>query len=125
MNISQVSKMLHVSADTLRYYEKVGLLPSVNRKESGIRDYDETDIGWIQFIKCMRSAGLPIKELVRYVELFQKGDATVHERKEILKKQKGVLERKLQEMQETLDMLNYKVENYEKIVQAETRLKKS
>ena len=60
MNIAEVSKKYDLTQDTLRYYERVGLLPRVNRTSSGIRDYTEEDCRWVEFIKCMRQAGLPI-----------------------------------------------------------------
>ena len=72
MTISEVGEKYGLPVDTLRYYEKVGLIPEVNRKESGIRDYTPSDCGWVEFIKCMRSAGLSIETLVEYVSLYQK-----------------------------------------------------
>ena len=81
MTIAQVSQKYGVSADTLRYYERIGLIPPVHRSAGGIRDYDETDCGWVEFIKCMRAAGLPIEALIEYVALFQQGDDTLCARK--------------------------------------------
>ena len=81
MTIAEVSKKLELSADTLRYYERIGLIPPVPRNKSGIRDYDENSIGWINFIKCMRKAGLPIEILIEYVTLYQLGDSTKEARK--------------------------------------------
>ena len=74
MTIAQVSQKYGVSADTLRYYERIGLLPPVGRTKSGIRDYTEEDCNWVNFIKCMRSAGLPVETLIEYVGLFGQGD---------------------------------------------------
>jgi DNA-binding transcriptional MerR regulator len=70
MMISQVSERYGLSTDTLRYYERIGLIPRVNRNESGIRDYTELDCRWVEFVKCMRGAGLPIEALIEYVALF-------------------------------------------------------
>lgn len=75
MTIAEVSRMFEISADTLRYYGRIGLLPAAPRTCGGIRDYGVKDLGWIAFIKYMRSAGLPIEALIEYVELFQQGDA--------------------------------------------------
>ena len=83
MMIAEVSKRFGLSPDTLRYYERVGLIPPVNRTASGIRDYTEEDCRWIEFIKCMRGAGLSIEVLIKYVSLFQQGDATIDQRKEL------------------------------------------
>ena len=72
MKISEVSEQYDLSADTLRYYERIGLIPTVNRNESGIRDYNELDLRRVDFIKCMRSAGLPVEVLIEYVQLFHR-----------------------------------------------------
>ena len=90
MMIAEVSKKFDLSKDTLRYYERIGLLPGVNRN-SGIRDYTEEDCNWVEFIKCMRSAGLPIEVLIEYVGLFQQGDTTIEARKELLIEQRKQL----------------------------------
>lgn len=116
MKIAEVSEQYGISTDTLRYYERVGLIPPVNRNESGIRDYNELDLRRVDFIKCMRSAGLPIEVLIEYVALVQKGDKTIETRKEILIEQRDFLVARMEEMQKTLDILNHKIEVYEKAV---------
>jgi len=116
MKIAEVSEQYGISTDTLRYYERVGLIPPVNRNESGIRDYNELDLRRVDFIKCMRSAGLPIEVLIEYVALVQKGDKTIETRKEILIEQRDLLVARMEEMQKTLDILNHKIEVYEKAV---------
>jgi MerR family transcriptional regulator, aldehyde-responsive regulator len=116
MKIAEVSGQYGLSADTLRYYERVGLIPPVNRSESGIRDYNELDLRRVDFIKCMRSAGLPIEVLIEYVGLVQQGDKSIEARKEILKKQRDLLVTRMQEMQKTLDILDHKIEGYENAV---------
>ena len=116
MKIAEVSERYSISSDTLRYYERIGLLPPVNRSESGIRDYSEVDIRRVDFIKCMRSAGLPIEVLIEYVGLVQQGDGTIEARKEILKEQRELLVARMKEMQKTLDMLDHKIEVYENVV---------
>ena len=116
MKIAEVSERYGISTDTLRYYERVGLIPPVNRNESGIRDYNELDLRRVDFIKCMRSAGLPIEVLIDYVALVQKGDKTIEARKEILKEQRALLAARMEAMQKTLDILDHKLEVYEKAV---------
>ena len=116
MKIAEVSEKFGLSVDTLRYYERVGLIPPVNRNESGIRDYNELDLRRVDFIKCMRSAGLPVEVLIDYVALVQKGDKTIEARKEILIEQRKLLMTRMSEMQKTLDILNHKIEVYEKAV---------
>ncbi len=124
MKISEVSKTYDISIDTIRYYERIGLLPTVNRLENGIRDFNSISIEWIEFIKCMRNAGLPIEVLKDYVTLVQSGDDTKEERKKILVDQRDVILGKMAEMQETVDLLNYKIDVYEKeLVKTENNLK--
>jgi MerR family transcriptional regulator, aldehyde-responsive regulator len=116
MKIAEVSEQYGISADTLRYYERVGLIPPVHRNDGGIRDYNELDLRRVDFIKCMRSAGLPIEVLIEYVRLVQQGDKTIEARKEILKEQRELLVSKMKEMQKTLEILDHKIEVYEKAV---------
>ena len=113
MTIAEVSKKYDISADTLRYYERIGLIPPVPRTKSGIRDYDEVSCGWIELMMCMRAAGVQIEALIEYVALFQQGDATVDARKAILIEQRDQLIERMEDMQRSLDRLNYKIERYE------------
>lgn len=116
MKIAEVSERYGLSSDTLRYYERVGLIPPVNRNGSGMRDYNELDIRRVEFIKCMRSAGLPIEVLIDYMELVQQGDRTIEARREILIEQRDQLAERIQEMQKTLDLLNHKIQVYENAI---------
>ena len=113
MKIAEVSEKFGLSTDTLRYYERVGLIPLVNRTESGIRDYNELDLKRVEFIKCMRSAGLPVEALIEYISLVMQGDKTTAARKEILKEQREILVARMNEMQKTLEILDYKISIYE------------
>jgi MerR family transcriptional regulator, aldehyde-responsive regulator len=116
MKIAAVSERYVISQDTLRYYERIGLIPPVNRNGNGIRDYNEMDLRRVEFIKCMRSAGLSIEVLIEYVGLVQQGDHTIESRKEILKEQHDLLAARIQDMQKTLDLLNHKIEVYENVI---------
>lgn len=113
MTITEVSKKYGLSADTLRYYERIGLIPPVHRNSSGNRDYTEDDCKWIKFIKCLRSAGLSIEILIEYVNLFQKGSDTISARKELLFEQRKKIAGKVNELQETLKFLDQKIDGYE------------
>jgi MerR family transcriptional regulator, aldehyde-responsive regulator len=113
MMIAEVSKKFDVSQDTLRYYERIGLIPRVNRTKSGIRDFTEEDCRWVEFIKCMRSAGLHIEALIEYVSLFQQGDETNGARKELLIEQRKELITRMEDMKKTLDRLDNKIARYE------------
>lgn len=116
MTIAQVAKKYDISADTLRYYERIGLLPSVRRNKSGIRDFSDEDCGWVEFIKCMRSAGLSIEVLTEYITLYQQGEETLESRKELLIEQRINLLKRMEDMRKTLDRLNHKIEKYDEWV---------
>ncbi|MBQ8998054.1 MAG: MerR family transcriptional regulator [Clostridium sp.] len=113
MTITEVSKKYGLSADTLRYYERIGLIPPVHRNSSGNRDYTENDCKWVKFIKCLRSAGLSIEILIEYVDLFQKGSDTISARKELLFEQRKQIAEKINELQDTLKFLDKKIDGYE------------
>jgi DNA-binding transcriptional MerR regulator len=118
MRIAEVSERYGLSSATLRYYERIGLLPPVNRAESGIRDYSELDTRRVEFVKCMRSAGLPIEVLIEYIALVQRGDDTISARKTLLQEQRELLVARMNEMQKTLDVLDRKIAIYENVVLA-------
>ena len=101
MKISEASEQSGISSDTLRYYERIGLLPSVNRNKSGIREYSELDLRRVEFVKCMRSVGLPIEVLIEYYRLVQQGGQTIGARKEILIEQRAQLVAKMADIQKT------------------------
>lgn len=123
MIITEVSNMFNISVDTLRYYERIGLLPPVKRNSSGYREYSEQDCNWVFFVKNMRNAGISVEALVEYVNLFQQGDSTIPSRKAILMEQREVLEKRAQEILSTLDRLDKKIEVYEEhIVKFEQKL---
>lgn len=114
MTISEVAKQFDLTADTLRYYEKIGLIPEVPRTNGGIRDYDEETCNWIQFIKCMRKAGMQIDALTKYIELYKDGnEGTIDKRRELLESERERLIAKKSEIDESIDILNYKIKNYE------------
>lgn len=116
MKIAEVSQLYGISPDTLRYYKRIGAIPTVNRDQNGIRDYSETDLRRVEFVMCMRRAGLPIGALIDYVGLVQQGDHTIESRKEILKEQRTQLAVRIMEMQKTLDLLDDKIKVYENAI---------
>lgn len=113
MTIKEVSEKYDISQDTLRYYERVGMIPPVTRSASGIRDYQEKDIGWVELAKCMRSAGLPVEAMIEYVRLTQEGDNTIPARLKLLSEQREELIKKRKKIDATLEKLSYKIERYE------------
>ena len=113
MTITEVSRQYDISPDTLRYYERIGLIPPVPRSKSGIRDYDKTSCQWIELMKCMRAAGVQIEALIEYVALYRQGDETMGARKAILVEQRAQLLARMADMQASLDRLNEKIQRYE------------
>ena len=114
MQISEVAEKFGLTQDTLRYYEREGLIGPISKGKNGIRNYSEEDIKRIQFVKCMRTAGVEISMLKKYIKLLDGGDNTVKERREILVEQRKILKKKLDAMQEAYDKLNMKIDLYDK-----------
>lgn len=112
MTIKEVSETYGISADTLRYYERIGLLPPVPRRSNGIRDFDKESCSWVEFIKCMRSAGVQIEALIEYIKLYHQ-EGTAAARREILVEQRARLQEQMQTLQNTIDKLNHKIELYD------------
>lgn len=116
MTIKNVSERYGVPADTLRYYEKAGMIPPVSRTAAGIRDYQDEDLAWVELALCMRGAGLSVEAISEYVRLARLGDGTIRDRLALLKEQReGLLERQRQ-IAQTLERLNYKIARYEDAV---------
>ncbi|MHB9294118.1 putative MerR family transcriptional regulator, aldehyde-responsive regulator [Hollandina sp. SP2] len=123
MTIAEVAKKYGLSIDTLRYYERIGLIPPVKRNRSGIRNYSETDCNRVEFVKCMRSAGIPVESLIEWVRLFRMGEETRETRKIILQEQRELLAARIAELQKTLDGLDLKIEKFDaRIVAVEEKL---
>lgn len=117
MTIKEVSEQYEISQDTLRYYERVGMIPPVTRTAGGIRNYTAEDLRWVELAKCMRSAGLPVEAMIKYVRLFQEGDSTLPARLQLLTDQREVLLEQRKQIDETLNRLSYKISRYEEAVQ--------
>jgi len=113
MTISEVAGKYGLTADTLRYYEKQGLIPPVTRSASGLRDYAETDLKWVEFIRCMRSAGVSIEALTKYVALFRQGNASIPARRKILSDERAKIARRIADLQAALARLDKKLDDYE------------
>ncbi len=107
MTIKEISEKYHITADTLRYYERVGMIPPVTRTASGIRDYGPKDESWVSLAICMRRAGLPVEAMIEYVKLFQQGDKTIPARLQLLVEQRELLEEQQRQIEETRKRLNF------------------
>lgn len=116
MNIKKVSDQTGVSADTIRYYERIGLLPRVRRNKSGVRDFSEQDIAALEFIRCFRSAGMSVESLIEYMSLVEEGEGTEKARMKILEEEREKLISHIAELQAAKERLDYKIENYKNII---------
>ena len=117
MTIKEVAEKYDISADTLRYYERVGMIPKVTRRPNGIRDYQESDLGWVELAICMRSAGLPIEVMIEYVKLYKEADNTIPARLELLQEQMNALKEQKAQIESTVERLAYKISKYEEAME--------
>ena len=113
MTIRQVCSRYGLTPDALRYYEKVGVIPEVRRTASGIRDYDDVAIGWVENAVCMRGAGVPVESIIEYVRLYQAGDATLRARRDLLRDVHTKLLAQKQQMEAEIDRLSFKIRRYD------------
>ncbi|MCB4925990.1 stress response transcriptional regulator NmlR [Streptococcus mutans] len=117
MNIKKVSEITDVSADTIRYYERIGLLPRITRTNSGVRDFTEREIGILEFVRCFRKSGMSVEALIEYISLLEEGEGTERERLRLLTEQRDEMDDRIYELNQARERLNYKIENYENIIQ--------
>ncbi|MFY9902386.1 MAG: MerR family transcriptional regulator [Trichococcus sp.] len=113
MKIAQVSKEKHVSIDSLRYYERIGLIPPVKRIAGGMREYSDEDLQWLDFVKAVKSAGMSIEPLIDYVRLCGEGLHTVPARRGLWEDECDLLEKRIHGLQETLAQMKSKVAHYD------------
>ena len=121
LTIKEVSETYDISADTLRYYERIGMIPEVTRTAGGIRDYQESDLGWVELVICMRKAGLPVEALIEYVKLYQEGDETFEARLQLLSEEREKLEEQKAQIESAINRLNHKISKYEKAAPAQEK----
>lgn len=111
--VGEMAKIIGVAPSTLRYYDKEGLLPFVERSGSGIRIFGEQDLNTLSIIHCLKQSGLSIKEIKSFIDMVQQGDETIDERLELFEKRRIILEKQIKEMQNTLKVLDYKCWYYQ------------
>ena len=116
LTIKEVSEKFNIPSETLRYYERVGVIPPVTRTASGIRNYQEEDLAWVENAKCFRAAGLSIEALIEYLKLYSEGNSTFQARLDLLNEQRAILLAQQKQLVETLDRLDYKISKYESAV---------
>jgi DNA-binding transcriptional MerR regulator len=113
MTIKEVCEKFDITPDTLRYYERVGVIPEVHRTNGGIRDFTDEDVAWVENAICMRSAGVPVEMLIEYVKLYQEGDGTFQARRDVLEEARQEVQKNIEKYQATLDRLNFKISRYD------------
>lgn len=120
MTIREIAAKTNISTDTLRYYERIGLLPPVPRNAAGIRNYDEYFVNFINFIKKLKASGMSLEHIIDYIRLAEMGDATIQERKKLLAEARETLLDKINSLQLVAELADYQLRNYENLLQPET-----
>lgn len=120
MTIREIAAKTNMSTDTLRYYERIGLLPPVPRNAAGIRNYDEYFVNFINFIKKLKASGMSLEHIIDYIRLAEMGDATIQERKKLLAEACETLLDKINSLQLVAELADYQLRNYENLLQPET-----
>ena len=115
-SIGQVAKKTGLTAHTLRYYEKEGLLPFVKKNGSGLRVFSDTDLDWLMLIDCLKGTGMSLKDIKQYIDWFREGDATLGKRLEMFKNQKIKLEAQMSQLQKHMEKINYKIAYYTELM---------
>ena len=120
MTTREIAAKTNMSTDTLRYYERIGLLPPVPRNAAGIRNYDEYFVNFINFIKKLKASGMSLEHIIDYIRLAEMGDATIQERKKLLAEARETLLDKINSLQLVAELADYQLRNYENLLQPET-----
>jgi DNA-binding transcriptional MerR regulator len=114
--IQRASAETGVSADTLRYYERIGILPGIARSESGHRRFSEADLGWIRLVQCLRATGMPIEDLHSYARLMQEGESTAPARLELLENHRRRIKEDMRELATALELVEQKIAGYDRLL---------
>ena len=115
--IGQVATRMNINASTLRFYDKEGLMPYVDRNDNGLRLFKESDMEWLNMIEYLKATGLTIKEIRQFIDLYMDGDDTIEERRQMFYERKAAIERQLEETQKMLDIVNYKCWFYDQALE--------
>lgn len=117
MTIKEVSKKYGISQDTLRYYERCGIIPPVTRTAGGVRNYQDSDLGWVELSLCLRNAGVSVQAISKYVSLAVEGDGTIAERLDILRSERENLTEQKNQLCAALDRLGHEIALYERALE--------
>lgn len=118
--VGEMAKLLGIPSSTLRYYDKEGLLPFVERSPGGMRLFQEKDYEWLKIIECLKKTGMSLKDIRKYIQLSMQGDETISMRLELFYKQRKLLQEQMDSLQQTMETLNYKCWYYETAKEAGT-----
>ena len=116
--IGEAAQRMHLSAPTLRYYDKEGLLPFVDRSAGGARMFMESDFEWLRLIECLKSTGMPIRDIKQFIDWYMEGDTTLPQRRDMFYERRRAVEAQIETLQATLDMIDYKCWYYDTAVAA-------
>ena len=116
--IGEAAQRMHLSAPTLRYYDKEGLLPFVDRSAGGARMFKESDFEWLRLIECLKSTGMPIRDIKQFIDWYMEGDTTLPQRRDMFYERRRAVEAQIEALQATLDMIDYKCWYYDTAVAA-------
>lgn len=118
--VGEMAKKLNLAPSTLRYYDKEGLLPFVERSGGGIRMFQDSDFEWLSIIECLKKTGMPVKEIKRFIDWYLEGDSTIDQRLSLIDRQREAVSLQLKQIQDTLEILDYKHWYYETAKEAGT-----
>lgn len=119
-SISEIGNLLNLSPYTLRYYEKEGLLPNIERSESGIRRYSESDLALLHVIECLKATGMPIKDIKQFIDWCEQGDASLQQRYDMFLQRKAIVEQQMKDLEKVLETIEYKCNYYRSALDAGT-----
>lgn len=118
--VGEMAKLLGVPTSTLRYYDKEGLLPFVERSPGGMRLFQDKDYEWLQIINCLKKTGMPLRDIRVYIDMAMQGDSTIDDRLKLIVKQREAVRAQMEDLQKTLDTLEFKCWYYETAKKAGT-----
>ncbi len=119
-SIGQIAEKLNINASTLRFYDKEGLLLAVNRSAGGIRVFRDADLNWLRLVECLKATGMPIKDIRKFCEWTQQGDASIKQRQQMMHERRDAIEKQIADMQKTLAVVNFKCWYYDTAVEQGT-----
>ncbi|SDG27340.1 MerR family transcriptional regulator [Desulfosporosinus hippei] len=111
--ISQVAEKFDLTAHTIRYYDKEGLLPFVDRSKSGIREFSDSDLEWLKLICCLKNTGMPIKQIKQYIEWCLQGDETLEIRRQLFLDHRKEVLKHMADLRENLKIIDFKLKMYD------------